>query len=190
MTQAQYSDKQRAMAHFAMHRHIYLLVLCLIAAITNAQCPNTLAVYNPSLRTACTNASKSMLECIVRLLLTIPAYFIVPVNTATVQTAVAPYKLLPLPTSDATLFPNGFPAGQFPVIVSSGLESDIRMSSLQLMSSLLQGSVRVPYVDRLGDGKTPFQFSVEQYIGGVNGQDVSGLVPGKFSGEIFIRLTS
>ena len=52
------------------------------------------------------------------------------------------------------------------------------MSSLQIMSDLLQGSIRVPYVDRLGDGKTPFQSSIKQYIGGVNGQDVAGLVPG------------
>ncbi|KAL6718571.1 hypothetical protein ACLMJK_004663 [Lecanora helva] len=51
------------------------------------------------------------------------------------------------------------------------------MSALQLMSSLLQGAIRVPYVDRLGDGKTPFQASIKEYIGGVNGQDVAGVVP-------------
>ena len=44
---------------------------------------------------------------------------------------------------------------------------------------LLAGSIMVPYVDRLGDGKTGFVFSVKQYIGGYNGDDVSGYVPGR-----------
>ena len=167
------------MAVQSLHNRLSLLILFLTAAFCNAQCPNTLAVYNPNLRTACTNGSKSPPSQRFQATLTIAAYFIVPVSQTTVQAAVAPYKLLPLPTSDATLFPKGFPAGQFPVLVESSLESDIRMSSLQIMSSLLQGSITVPYVDRLGDGKTPFKFSVDQYIGGVNGQDVSGYVPGK-----------
>lgn len=46
-------------------------------------------------------------------------------------------------------------------------------------TSLLGGSVQVPYVDRLGDGKTPFLFTVKQYIGGYNGNDISGILPGK-----------
>ena len=37
----------------------------------------------------------------------------------------------------------------------------------------------MPYVDRLGDGKTGYVFSVKQYIGGYDGDDVSGYVPGK-----------
>lgn len=89
-----------------------------------------------------------------------------------------PYNLLPLPTSDKSLFPNGFPAGKFPVLVESTLQSDIRMSDLQLPKDLLGGSIQVPYVDRLNDGKTPFLFSIKQFVGGFNGAIISGFVPG------------
>ena len=106
-----------------------------------------------------------------------PATFIVPIDKATVANAVFPYKLLPVPTSDQSLFPNGFPAGKHPVLVSSGIQSDIRMSALQLQDPLLSGSEVVPYVDRLNDGNTPFIFSAKQYIGGYNGKDVSAVVP-------------
>ena len=53
------------------------------------------------------------------------------------------------------------------------------MSDLQLPKQLLGGSIQVPYVDRLGDGKTPFLFSVKQFVGGYNGVDISASVPGK-----------
>lgn len=86
---------------------------------------------------------------------------------------------MPLPTSDTTLFPNGFPTGTHPVLVTIDIENDIRMSSLQIPDPLLAGSIIVPYVDRLGDGKTGFQFNIKQYIGGHDGDDVSGYVPGK-----------
>ena len=109
------------------------------------------------------------------------AYFIVPVDTATVSKAVFPYKLLPLPSTDKSLFPNGFPTGKHPVVVTSGLNSDIRMMKLQLQKPLLGGSITVPYVDRLRDGKTPFCFTVKQYIGGVNNDDVNALVPSRLS---------
>ena len=95
--------------------------------------------------------------------------------------AVANYTLLPLPVSDKTLFPNGFPAGKHPVLASSGLESDIHMSALQLPDPLLQGSILVPYIDRLNDGETPFIFSVKNYVGGYNGDSLSALVPGQLS---------
>ena len=67
----------------------------------------------------------------------------------------------------------------FPVLVTIDIENDIRMSSLQIPMPLLGGSIIVPFVDRLGDGKTGFTFSVKQYIGGYDGDDVSGYVPGK-----------
>lgn len=67
----------------------------------------------------------------------------------------------------------------FPVLVSSYIDNDIRMSALQIPTPLLAGSIQVPYVDRLGDGKTGFLFSVKQYIGGYEGDDVEGYVPGK-----------
>lgn len=56
------------------------------------------------------------------------------------------------------------------------------MSALQIPTPLLSGSIAVPYVDRLKDGKTGFLFSVENYIGGYDGDDMSGYVPGRCSG--------
>ncbi|KAL8815111.1 MAG: hypothetical protein Q9223_005725 [Gallowayella weberi] len=50
------------------------------------------------------------------------------------------------------------------------------MSKLQI-KTLLAGNIYVPYTDRLKDGKTPFQYAVRAYIGGVNGQDLMGVVP-------------
>ena len=152
-----------------------LLLAFVFLAFINAQCPNELAVYNPMLRTTCTNGSKFLRPIQYHSLKT-SAYFIVPVSTTLVANAVKPYKLL---TPPASLFPNGFPAGTSPVLVADSLESDIRMSTLQLPTSLLEGAIRVPFVDRLGDGKTPFQYSVHDYISGVNGQDISGFVPGR-----------
>ena len=48
-------------------------------------------------------------------------------------------------------------------------------------TSLLGASVQVPYVDRLGTGKTPFLFTVKQYISGIDGDNVAGILPGKSS---------
>ena len=171
--------------------------LCLLLpkfaqAQTGSNCINTLAKYNFQQRTACVNASTSVpglifmsfqQSAVIRLWVVSNkpvAFFIVPVNQTLVAQAVLPYKLLPLPTSDKSLFPWGFPAGKFPVVVQTGLQSDIRMNELQLINNLYEGSIVVPYVDRLGDGKTPFRFAVKSYIGGVNNADVNALVPGKF----------
>ncbi|KAL8806413.1 MAG: hypothetical protein Q9182_001328 [Xanthomendoza sp. 2 TL-2023] len=74
------------------------------------------------------------------------------------------------------LFPTGFPADSHPVLVGTGYQNDIRMSKLQI-KRLLAGNVYVPYTDRLRDGKTPFQYAVRNYIGGVNGEDLMGVVP-------------
>lgn len=68
-----------------------------------------------------------------------------------------------------------------PVVVSTGLNNDIRMTLLQIKEALFSGSIYVPYTDRLNDGKTPFNYAVRNYIGGLNGEDVRGLVPGKLS---------
>lgn len=53
------------------------------------------------------------------------------------------------------------------------------MTALQIPTPLLSGGILVPYVDRLDDGKTGFLFGVKEYIGGYEGDDVSGVVPGK-----------
>ena len=100
-------------------------------------------------------------------------------DIAEVEKAVAPEKLVPLPTSDKTLFPNGFPAGKHPVLVTIDQQNDIRMSALQIQSPLLAASINVPYVDRLGDGKTGFQYSIKGYIGGYDGDELEAGVPGK-----------
>lgn len=96
-----------------------------------------------------------------------------------VQSVVAPYNLVPLPTSDKTLFPNGFPAGKFPVVVTIDIDENIRLSALQIPKPVLSGSITVPYVDRLGDGKTGFVFSVRQYISGYEGDEVSSYANGR-----------
>ena len=65
------------------------------------------------------------------------------------------------------------------MLVTIDLENDIRMSALQIPTPLLGGSIQVPYVDRLGDGKTGFNFNVRTYIGGYDGSDTGGYIPGK-----------
>ncbi|KAL8649172.1 MAG: hypothetical protein Q9226_005682 [Calogaya cf. arnoldii] len=74
-----------------------------------------------------------------------------------------------------TLFPTGFPPNTHPVVVSTGYQNDIRMANLQI-KSLLSASVYIPYTDRLRDGKTPFQTAVQNYIGGVNDQDIQAIL--------------
>lgn len=88
-----------------------------------------------------------------------------------------PYPLITPPFSDKTLFPTGFPANTHPVYVSIGYQNDIRMESLQI-PALLSASIYVPYTDRLRDGKTPFNYAVQNYIGGVDGKDLEAGVPG------------
>ena len=106
------------------------------------------------------------------------AAFIVPVSKPLVAAAVAPNSLLPVPTSNAALFPNGFPADKHPVTVLLGLQYDIRMGPL-FIQALGTGSIAVPYVDVTKDGKSPVQVPVKQYIAGYDGNDLGGVVPGK-----------
>ncbi|KAL8935689.1 MAG: hypothetical protein Q9216_005301 [Gyalolechia sp. 2 TL-2023] len=122
-------------------------------ALGNPSCPNTLAFYNPNLRSACYNA----------------------IPKASVQ-SIVPYPLITPPFADKTLFPKGFPANTHPVVVSTGYQNDIRMMALQI-PALLAGSIYVPFTDRLKDGKTPFNYGVQNYIGGVDGKEIEGVVP-------------
>ena len=150
-------------------------------SFVSSQCPNDLAVYDPNIRSSCQNGSKPQSTypqaATASMLTTSIAYFIVPVDTNAVATAVEPYNLLPLPTTDTTLFPHGFPAGKFPVLVNVAYSNDIRMSALELPTPLMEGGITVPYVDRLADGKTPFSFSVRSYIGGVDGDTFTPYIP-------------
>ena len=51
------------------------------------------------------------------------------------------------------------------------------MSALPLPTALLSAATIFLYVDRLSNGKTPFGFSVKNYIGGVNGNKLTPYVP-------------
>ncbi|CAO1602148.1 hypothetical protein XANCAGTX0491_005779 [Xanthoria calcicola] len=143
---------------FSVHSIGFLGLLASLV-LGNPECPNTLAIYNPTLRTTCYNAT----------------WFILPVPKATVQSLV-PYPLITPPFNDKSLFPTGFPPNTHPIVVSSGYQNDIRMGLLQI-ESLLGASVYVPYADYLRNGKTAFQYAIQNYIGGVNGKDVQALVP-------------
>ena len=102
-----------------------------------------------------------------------------PVPKAQAVTLASPYKLLPLPRS---LFPSGFPAGTHPVLVYSGYDNDIRQTVAGVplaIPAVVAGAASVTFVDRLGNGKTPFTLPIRNFIGGVNGQALSGLVPSK-----------
>ena len=138
------------------------LAALLCAHIALGQAPNTIARKYPNDRTSSMNGT----------------WVIIPIDTAAVQKVTQPYLLLPVPANDRTLFPQGFPAGKHPVVVSSGYMNDIRMSALEI-DTLLGASIYVPFTDRLRDGKTPFTYPARNYIGGVNGMDLSGLVPCK-----------
>lgn len=100
-----------------------------------------------------------------------------PISKSKVASVTKPYKLLNIDYNNKNLFPNGFPADKFPVLVSTSFDHDIRQFQLEI-DNLLGASVYVPYVDRLSDGKTPFLFPVRNYIGGYNGNDVAAVVPG------------
>ncbi|KAL8720652.1 MAG: hypothetical protein Q9225_002522 [Loekoesia sp. 1 TL-2023] len=140
---------------------VILSFVTLFAALVvgNPECPNTLAFYNPNLRSACYNAT----------------WFILPIAKSSVQSLV-PFPLLTPPFSDKTLFPKGFPANTHPVVVATGYQNDIRMANLQIQA-LMAGNIYVPYTDRLKNGKDAFNHPVQNYIGGVNGKDIEGVVP-------------
>jgi hypothetical protein len=63
------------------------------------------------------------------------------------------------------------------VLASAAFNADIRMGSLQIIESMLQGGLTIPYVDRLNDGKTPFIWSHRDYIGDYDGADIQTVVP-------------
>ncbi|KAB8349537.1 hypothetical protein FH972_023563 [Carpinus fangiana] len=139
-------------------RQVVAVVTSILACTGEAQAPNSLGKYNPGLRSQSLNG----------------------IPTSQLATVVAPNKLVPLPTSDKSVFPNGFPAGTHPVVVLQGFGNDIRMQAANVplfIKSLLTATVLVPYVDALKDGKTPFTLQVANYLSGVNGNDINTLVP-------------
>lgn len=91
------------------------------------------------------------------------------------------YSLLD-PNNYPSILPNGFEEGFHPVLVANALGNDISMQSLGVgleIPYLIEGLVYITFVDRLGDGKTPFQYPMFQIIGGANGQVLAPLVPGE-----------
>lgn len=150
------------------------LALAALAAVPAlAQAPNTVASSFPKDRTESYNGS----------------YFFVPVADEKLEELTKPYKLVPLPTSDKSLFPNGYPAGTHPVLVYAGYGNDIRQTIAGVpayIPNLLSAQVNIPYVDRLGDGKTPFSRTVAGYIAGPDNV-AEGVVPGMWSGLLLIN---
>ncbi|EME88446.1 uncharacterized protein MYCFIDRAFT_88919 [Pseudocercospora fijiensis CIRAD86] len=157
-----------------MHYFSASLVLAALAAeLSNAQCINNVAAYNPNIRTMTANQT----------------WFVVPAPNAAVQKAVdesnptAGLKLLPVP-NDQSLFPQGFPAGMHPVLVSNGRNDDIRMSALQIDGALMTADIYVPYVSK-GGSQTPLSAALPNYIAGENGPLPNGLVPAVASNLLF-----
>lgn len=96
-------------------------------------------------------------------------------------------NLLDVPSSDASLFPNGFPEGFHPVIASSGFLSDIRLSLLQLDGPLQFNLITVPYVSK-GTSTAAVAAPLNGYISGTSAQALeqfAGLVPSVASGTAF-----
>ncbi|KAF2773076.1 hypothetical protein EJ03DRAFT_324129 [Teratosphaeria nubilosa] len=157
-------------------------VALLFASWVSAQCPNEVAVYHPTLRSMTVNSS----------------WFIVPVPSTAAQKALDDFygigkvSLAPVPTTDTTLFPSGFPSSDHPVLVSSGFDDDIRQSVLQIDGALLVGSVYVPYVRRAGaSANSILTAPLNNYLVGENGNAISALVPSTVSTlieGIFVRL--
>lgn len=122
-----------------------------LATLTTAQCNNQVAAFNPNLRTMSSNST----------------WFIVPVPKAAAQRAVDAsfpgygLTLLDVP-SDPNVFPDGFPSGFQPVLVTTGYTDDIRISALQIDGALPQGTIYVTYVSKNGS-PTPLAAQASSY---------------------------
>lgn len=53
--------------------------------------------------------------------------------------------------------------------------------TLSTSNFLMKGLVYIPFVGRLGNGKTPVQYPLFSIIGGENYQGISSVVPGSYS---------
>lgn len=96
-------------------------------------------------------------------------------NKEVVKKAVAPYKLInKLPLA---VFPKGsFPKNAHPVIVQIGHQNNISQFGHLQIPKMMAGRLLVPFVDRLGNGLTPFNYPLKNWISGV-GDSLKGLVP-------------
>lgn len=181
------------------------LIAATLLTTVSGQCANNVAIYHPTLRTQTSNRFAAPLPfsnvpftrhatsnffSVVLLTLLFSTWFIIPVPKPAVQLALREafplqaLTLLDVPTTDTSLFPNGFPEGMHPVLASIGLNDDIRMSSFQIKGGLKQGSVYATYVSQKGD-PTPLSASLAGYIAGENGPLPNGLVPAVASPLLF-----
>ncbi|KZP08206.1 hypothetical protein FIBSPDRAFT_266648 [Athelia psychrophila] len=80
--------------------------------------------------------------------------FIIAVDSS-VAAGLVPHQYSLLPINE-TLLP-GFPQGKFPLVITGGQAYNIT-DTLGLFQ-FAQSHIQVPFVDRLGDGKTPFLYT-------------------------------
>lgn len=90
-----------------------------------------------------------------------------PISSSAAQQIAGNYKLIQAP---------GFASGTAPLLVYTSYQNDIRQGPLYIQS-LRATQVILPYIDRLGDGKTPFSKTAVGFIGGTNGNTLGGVVP-------------
>ncbi|KAL4805370.1 hypothetical protein BDV18DRAFT_18466 [Aspergillus unguis] len=170
-----------------MARISYLAAFAALSALASAQAgPNTLAKYNPSLRTMSVNST----------------FCILPISKDAAK-AIGNHEPLAIPDDILPNFPTdkhpllvqagytndilpNFPTDKHPLLVQAGYTNDIRMTALDLVPlqipALMAGALSLPYMDVTNDGKTPITAPVNNYIGGIDGHDLQSLVPSLAAG--------
>ena len=174
-------------------RKLITVGLATIGLLTGvqAQCLNEVAANNPNLRTMSENSSKSVSR-VIETILILAAWFLVPVSQKAVQAAldasygtvlgVSNVQLVPLPTSDKSLFPKGFASDKHTVLVNAGLGDDIRMAVAQIDGPLIMGQIIIPFVRRYNSKPaTVLQAQLNGYLAGPGNNQVAGLVPSTVS---------
>ncbi|KAJ8112004.1 hypothetical protein OPT61_g5538 [Boeremia exigua] len=155
----------------------YIFTIATLLAQSRAQCPNTLAVHNPNIRTMTGNLSRFYLQigCTACSQPNV-AWFLTPVPKQKVLKALEeayPSNILfkQLTLLDLSSIP-GVPSELFagdmhPILTVGGLNADIRQSALQISGPLLTASTMVPFVS-YKNSKTLMNAPLNGYIGGEN----------------------
>ncbi|KAA8617815.1 hypothetical protein PtrSN002B_007489 [Pyrenophora tritici-repentis] len=152
-----------------MARFFFTLILSTAALVAGqtATCPNEVAIYNQQDRTMTATLS----------------WFVVPVPKEDIMKALREsipnlvtlqgLNLLPIPEE------LDFPVGMHPVLVSAGMNGDIRQGGFQLATGLMVATSMIPYVG-IGSSNTPFNAPLVSYLAGVDEVTqgyVFGLIP-------------
>jgi hypothetical protein len=88
------------------------------------------------------------------------------------------FLLVPVPTTDTSLFPSSFPSNAHPIVVQASYDDDIRMVAFQIDGALLTGQVYAPYVRRPNSKPgTILTAEISGYLAGENYNAVAALVP-------------